>query len=217
MKRNRSRSVLAALVGGLLALGTGLSPLATTEARAETRVNDPFAVVPMGSLAPQHRDAVAEVIRDHHFHRKGDAESFPCSPDLYMTLVNEPVLTLALWQDLAQTPAWLRQIGPARFEGNDGSGATAVWEYVLRSPQMHVMLCSLTYTGPRQHIRLEGRVLLAVRSEYSKDAKSAPWVRHTIEIFVKIDSKGWKGVAKVARPIIENLLKDQIQEAGWFV
>src|SRR5205823_3196090 len=38
-----------------------------------------------------------------------------------------------------------------------------------------------------------------------------------IEAFVKIDSKVWKTVAKTVRPLIEKLLEDQVQEAGWFV
>ena len=44
-----------------------------------------------------------------------------------------------------------------------------------------------------------------------------PWIRHNVEAFVKIDSKGWKVVAKTFRPLLEKLLQDQVREAGWFV
>jgi hypothetical protein len=37
---------------------------------------DPAQIVPLHQLAPEHRDIVAEVIRDHTFHRQGDADTF---------------------------------------------------------------------------------------------------------------------------------------------
>jgi hypothetical protein len=43
------------------------------------------------------------------------------------------------------------------------------------------------------------------------------WVQHDVEVFVKVDSKGWKAVARTVRPVIERLLEDQVREAGWFV
>ena len=44
-----------------------------------------------------------------------------------------------------------------------------------------------------------------------------PWIQHDVEAFVKVDSKGWKALAKTVRPLLEKVLEDQVQEAGWFV
>ena len=38
-----------------------------------------------------------------------------------------------------------------------------------------------------------------------------------MDMYLKVDSKGWRALAKTARPVIENLLEDQVQEAGWFI
>jgi hypothetical protein len=38
-----------------------------------------------------------------------------------------------------------------------------------------------------------------------------------VEAFVKVDSKGWRALARTARPILEKVLEQQVQEAGWFV
>ncbi len=38
-----------------------------------------------------------------------------------------------------------------------------------------------------------------------------------IEAFVKVDSKGWKTLARTVRPLIERILEDQVREAGYFV
>ncbi|WZO99011.1 hypothetical protein EP7_000603 [Isosphaeraceae bacterium EP7] len=186
-------------------------------ALAAARRPEPAQVVPLEQLAPNLRDSVAETIRESTLHRKAPADSFPCNPRVYMTLLNEPLLTLALWQDLSASPVKLRKVALGRYEGEDGAGTTGVWEYAYRSPKLNVMHCSLNNAGPRGNTRLEGRVVLIVRSGYYKEVNGEPWVQHDLEAFVKVDSKGWKAAARTARPVIEKLLEDQIREAGWFV
>jgi hypothetical protein len=179
---------------------------------------DPAQVVPLDRLAPEHRAEVAEVIRDATIHRKGAPDTFPCQSAIYLSLVNEPGITLALWQDLADSPVRLRQLAPGRYEGTDGNGASATWEFALRSPTLHVFLCRLDYTSPRGNAHLEGRIVLVVRSGFFRESTSnEPVVRHDVEAFVKVDSKGWKTLARTVRPILEKVLEDQVQEAGLFV
>ncbi len=202
--------------GVLLAIGL-LAPASPTAARAGSRHFEPAEVVPMAQLAPQHREAVADLIRDPTVHRQGKPETFPCNPKVYLSLVNEPVLTLALWRDLSPTPAQLQQVSANRFVGSDGSGTSATWEYLLRSPRLHVMLCQLDYTTPRGNARLTGRILLVVRSNFFREVNGEFWVQHHVEAFVKVDSRGWKAVAATVRPLIERILEDQVQEAGLFV
>ena len=108
----------------------------------------------------------------------------------------------------------LKQVGPDRYEGTDGAGASAVWEFVHRSPKLHVLLCNLSYTTPRGDARLDARIVLLVHSGFYREVNGEPWVQHDVEAFVKVDSKGWKAVARTVRPVIEKLLEDQVREAG---
>jgi len=178
---------------------------------------DPAQVVPLDELAPEHRDVVAEVIREHTFHRQGEPDTFPCNGNLYLNLLNEPIVPLTLWKDLSDSPARLQKMGPNRYEGTDGSGSTAVWDFVLRSPRMHVLLAYFNYLSPHGNARVEARIVLIVRSTYHRDAKKEPLVEHDVEAFVKIDTKGWKALARSVRPLIERILEDQVREAGFFI
>ena len=200
-------------VGLLLAVFAGV----TGSGAAGPKRPDPAQVLPMEQVAPTARDAVAEVIRDSHFHRRGKSETFPCSPRVYANLLNEPALTLALWQDLGPTPARLQQVGPGKFRGIDGAGTTATWEFVVRSPRLNVLLCDLDYESPRGNARLKGRIVMIVRSGYFREVNGDFWVQQELEAFVKIDSRGWKAVGVTLKPLIEKLLEDQIGEAGLFV
>jgi hypothetical protein len=207
---------------GLLSWIVGMTALtsatfAGSTATAGARPIDPAQVVPLDKIAPEHRTGVAEVIREHTFHRQGKPETFPCNPRIYLCLLNEPALTLALWQDLSTSPVRLQQLGPNRYQGTDGNGATATWEFVHRAPKLHVLFCNLDYTSPRGAAHLEARIVLVVHTGYYREVNGEQWVQHDVEAFVKVDSKGWKAVARTIRPLIEKLLEDQVREAGWFV
>jgi hypothetical protein len=195
-----------ATVGGELARGAG-----------GLRRLDPVEVVPMAEIPPQHREAVADIVRNCQLRRRGAAETFPANPRLYLSLLGDPALTLSLWKDLSGTPAQLQPAGPGRYVGTDGAGATAEWEFLVRSPQLHILMCKLDYVSPRGAARLEGRIVLLVRSGYFREVDGATWVQQEIEAFVRVDSRGWKAVAATLRPLLEKVLEDQVKEAGLFV
>ncbi len=182
-----------------------------------TRPVDPAQILPLNQIAPERRDVVVEVIRDHTFHRQGEMDAFPCPSSLYLSLVNEPSLTLALWKDLSDAPVQLQKLGPNHYEGTDGSGASATWEFVLRSPRLHVMLAHLNYVSPHGNARVEARIILVVNTSYYQNNNREPWVQHNVEAFVKIDSRGWKTLGRTLRPVIERILEDQVKEAGYFI
>ena len=211
--RGIRRGSLAALALALAlnAAGSG------AQAGPGTKEADPARVVPMDRLAPALRASVTEVLAEPTFHHKGTPDTFPCHPKIYQALLYEPVLTLALWHDIATTPARLWQVGPEKFEGTDGAGTTASWEYAYKSPRLNVMLCTLEHATPRGNAKLNGRIVLVVRSAYFRESGGDFWIKHDVEAFVKIDSRGWKAVARTVRPLIEKLLEEQVQEAGLFV
>jgi hypothetical protein len=202
---------------GLVAAVCAFWSCAAAQAGLGSHAIDPATVVPLDKIAPEHREAVSEVIRDHTLHRKGAPETFPCNPRVYLCLVNEPALTLALWKDLSDSAVRLRQVSPNRYEGTDGNGASAVWDFVYRSPKLHVMLCNLNYASPRGTAKVDARIVLLLRSGFYREVNGEPWIQHDIEAFVKVDSMGWKAVARTVRPVVEKVLEDQVREAGWFV
>lgn len=209
-----TRRRFAASAMGLVA-GATIAPRRAIAAAA--RRPQPGQVLPMESIAPEHRESVADVIADHTIHRKGSADAFPCHSPVYLGLVNQPAITLALWQDLATSPVRLRQVSPGKYEGSDGAGASATWEFVHRSPKLHGLLAHLDYTSPRGNAHLQGRIVLVVHSGYYREVNGEPYVQHDVEAFVKVDSKGWKALARTVRPILEKVLEEQVHEAGLFV
>lgn len=214
---DRLRSAVGKAVGLLLTLSICLTHAAMGAGIGWNRT-DPAQVVPLEQIPAEFRETVSEVIRDHTFHRRGDAEAFPCNPSMYLALVNEPAITLALWKDLADNPVRIRRTGPDSYTGEDGSGSSASWQYVLRSSKIHVVLANLSYIGgARGSTRIDARLVLVLRTGYYREVNKESYVQHDVEAFVKVDSKGWKTLARTLRPVVERLLEDQVKEAGQFV
>jgi hypothetical protein len=214
----RRSQILGKIVPVVLA-GMIVPGVETSQARGGLgpRSVDPAQIVPLHQIVPERRDMVAEVIREHTFHRQGEPDTFPCPSSLYLSLVGEPAATVALWKDLSDSPVQLQKVAPNRYEGTDGSGSSAVWEFVLRSPQLHVLLAFFNYVSPHGNARIDARIVLIVNSTYHRDSNREPWVQHTVEAFVKVDSIGWKTLARTLRPVIERILEEQVREAGHFV
>lgn len=213
------RGVMIRVVVAVVAVVTVVTIAATSSAAAGLggRHIDPAQVVPLDQLAPEHRDIVAEVIRDHTFHRLGEADTFPCPASLYLSLLNEPHLTVALWKDLSDSPVQFQKVSANRYQGTDGSGSTATWDFVLRSPRMHVLLAYFNYVSPHGNAKVDARIVLVVNTSYYKDGKQETIVQHNVDAYVKVDSKGWKTVARTMRPVVERILEDQVKEAGYFI
>ncbi len=207
--------------GLVVVFALALAPLPANETTAQAglgaRPRDPVTVIPLDQVAVEHRASVAETIRDATFHRQGDSDAFPCHSKLYLNLLNEPAITLALWKDLGDSPVRLRQVSSSLYQGTDGAGASASWEYLIRTPNLTVLLGHLDYNGPRGNVQLQGRIVMVIRSGFYREVNGENYVKHDIEAFVKVDSKGWKTAAKTIRPIIEKLLEEQVREAGWFI
>ncbi len=194
-----------------------LVPIPRAGAGLGTRHTDASQVVPLDQLAAEYREPVSEVISDHTFHRQGEPETFPCHGSLYLSLLDEPLVPLTLWKDLSASPVQLQKIGPDRYQGTDGAGASAVWDFVLRTPRLHILLAYFSYVSPRSSARVDARIVLIVRSSYVHDSNKEPWVQHDVEAYVKVDSKGWKALARTVRPLIERILEEQVREAGYFI
>jgi hypothetical protein len=216
MIQPRTRRALMSLLMILAILGPW--PMPCPPVCAGPRRNEAAQLVPLDQIAPEARASVIEVLSTPTFHRKGAPETFFCHPQIYLSLLGEPTLTLALWKDLnTASPVRLQQVGPDRFIGTDDAGTTATGGFVLRSPRLHVMHGQFECISPRGNARLEGRIVLIVRSDYQARGRGQVVIQQEVEVFVKIDSRGWRTVAKTVRPLVDRFLEDQVREAGWFV
>ena len=141
--RRKAATLVVGLVGFLAASAPPASP-------AGPRSIDPALVLPLDKIPPQHRESVVEIIRDHTIHRKGRRRYLP----LPLEGLPEPAERAGDHPGALAGPRRLRPSGsgsstPTAIRGPTAAGTTATWEYVHRSPKLHVLLSDLDYVSPR--------------------------------------------------------------------
>ena len=56
--------------------------------------------------------------------------------------------------------------------------------------------------------------MLIVHTGYFREVNNEPYIQHDVEAFVKVDSKGWKTLARTVRPLIDHVLEEQVRKPG---
>ena len=74
----------------------------------------------------------------------------------------------------------------------DRSGSTATWEFVLRTPRVHVLLAYFNFVSPHGNARVDARIVLVVNTAYMRDNNKESFIQHNVNAYVKVDSRGWK-------------------------
>lgn len=174
--------------------------------------------LPLDRIALSRRALVAELIAHPTVHHQTVPRVFPADHRLYQTLLDSPVLTLALWKELGLSGASLVQESPLRYRGEDGSGSSAVWEFVYRSPTIRIILGRTSYQGVLfNHQRIETTTLLVLRTGYYREVNHQAYVEHKLETYIRVETAGWRALARTLNTVADRLLEDRMQEALLFI
>ena len=183
---------------------------------APGRTDHPAQVVPW-----PNRGAVArrrsEIIRENTFHHRGAPETFPCNSRVYLSLLNEPALTLALWKDLSASPVRLQQMGPnllPRQRRQRRGGHLGVRLPLAEAPRPAVqppVQQSPRHRPPRGADRPDRPFGVLPRGQRRPvDPARRRGLRE--DRLQRLEDR-----RQDIRPVLEKLLEDQVREAGWFV
>jgi hypothetical protein len=179
--------------------------------------DDAKALIPWKKLDEKTRTKLEEVVEQPTVYHRTPSEVFACSPELYLLLLNEPVLTLELWRSLGNADATLEAVGPNQFEGKDGHASNGRWEFVYRSPELTVIYAEGQYHGPLLGSTLETKSVLVLRAAYFQERDGKQYVKHQLDGYVKADAGSLKPVAKALKPLFQKSVESTMQESLWFV
>jgi hypothetical protein len=190
----------------MLSLGAGEQP-----------TDDAKALIPWKKLDDKTRAKLEEVVDGPTVYHRTASEVFASSPDLYLLLLHDPVLTLELWRALGNADATLVAVGPNQFEGKDGHASTGRWEFVYRSPELSVVYAEGQYHGPLLGSTLETKSVLVLRTAYFQERDGKQYVKHQLDGYVKADAGSLKPLAKALKPLFQKSVESTMQESLWFV
>jgi len=179
--------------------------------------DDAKSLIPWKKFDEKTRAKLEEVVEQPTVYHRTPSEVFACSPELYLLLLHEPVLTLELWRSLGNADATLQAVGPNQFEGKDGHASTGRWEFVYRSPELSVIFAEGQYHGPLLGSTLETKSVLILRTAFFQERDGKQYVKHQLDGFVKADAGSLKPVAKALKPLFLKSVEGTMLESLWFV
>lgn len=203
-----SNSLRICLTIAFCILSVGASDPPTEEAKS---------LIPWKKFDEKTRAKLEEVVEQPTVYHRTPSEVLACSPELYLLLLHEPVLTLELWRSLGNADATLQAVGPNQFEGKDGHASTGRWEFVYRSPELTVIYAEGQYHGPLLGSTLETKSVLVLRTAYFQERDGKQYVKHQLDGYVKADAGSLKPIAKALKPLFHKSVEATMQESLWFV
>lgn len=174
-------------------------------------------LIPWDSLDTEVREKLESVVDHATIHHRCPAEVFACSPDLYLLLLHDPVMTLELWKQLGESKATLDQTSPDHFKGSDGQASSGRWEFVYKTPELHVIYAEGQYKGTLLGGTLETKSVLVLRTVFFEERDGRRYVKHQLDGFVKAESGNLKPLAKALKPVFEKSVESTMKESTWFV
>jgi hypothetical protein len=172
-----------------LALGLGIAP-----ARAERSEEDDMAAkvtaaqFPLEQVPAAYRAKVEVLLKQPTAYCRGPIEAFPCQPQVYAWLLDNPHLGFRAWRALGVKCATVEQKPDGSFEGADPLGSELKFTEVLREPNRRVWYAEGQARPAPLAPSIALKVVLLLRHHEVVGADGRIGVRHRAELFAQFDA-----------------------------
>ncbi|MGQ9605051.1 MAG: hypothetical protein ACUVTW_02555 [Thermogutta sp.] len=173
--------------------------------------------IPWEQLSPQSRERVLEVVNRAALFRRMPSRVIECEPDFYQFLIENPNLVVGVWQVLGVTKMRLEQRGDGGYLMDDAAGTTAHLQYVLRSPNCHVVYGEGQYSGPFMLRPVQGRCVVVLNSAYIREGEGRAYVSAELDLFVQIDRAGLELLTKAMNPFFGAMAENNYRQTFAFL
>lgn len=184
---------------------------------ADPSLEEAQSLIPWEKIEEKAKAKIEDVVNKPTVHHRSASEVFACSPELYLMLLHDPVLTLEMWKTLGMSGVTLEQVSPGQYQGSDGRSTSGRWEFVYQSADLNVIYSEGEYRGPLMGASLQTRSVLVLRSTFFEERDGKKYVKHQMDAFVRAESGSLKPLTKALRPLFLKSVEMTVQETLWFV
>ncbi len=212
------------MIGGLILLAcTASSRAVATEVPQSKAVTSRQArdeatrTVPFDKLSKTARTKALAVINDTSLFRRLPVQTIDCEPDLYRFVVEHPELVVNMWEVMGITKMTLDRVDTNRFRVVDGEGTKGTMEYLLSTPDLHIIYSEGTYDGPLYARTVRGRCLMVLRTTSQREQNGRYTITSRLDTFLAVDNLGVEILAKTFQPVIGRAADHNFSETAQFV
>jgi hypothetical protein len=128
---------------------------------------------------------------------RGPAETFPCAPEQYYWLLDNPDRAVVAWRRLGAKCVSIERRGPGKFGYTDETGGDITWETIYQAPGLRVWLAEGKVKPSAVLPLVPVKALIILRHSEGKSPDGAVVMNHQAEVVVHTDSKAASAVTKM--------------------
>ena len=127
----------------------------------------------------------------------GKSETFPCTPEQYYWLLDNPDRAVTAWRRLGAKCVGINRRGPGKFGYTDETGTELIWETIHQTPGMRIWFAEGKVKPSAVLPLVPVKALLVLRYAPGKTPAGAVMVQHHAEVIISTDSKAAVAVTKM--------------------
>jgi hypothetical protein len=178
---------------------------------------DALRSIPLGKLSVENRAKVNSVLSNVSVFRRMPTRVADCDPDLYLFLVRHPDVVVNIWEVFRISRLRLRQTGDGQFQVSETDGATATFEFVYQSHDLHVLYGEGVYQGPLLTRPVKGRGVLVLKAGYVRETNGRYYVTSRLDSFLNIEPAAAELVTKTVSPVLGKTVDNNFVQTLAFV
>jgi hypothetical protein len=174
------------------------------------------AQVPLDKLEPQLRTKVADLLQNAPLFLRGPVESFPCRPNVYHWLLDQPEWAIHCWRLLGVCKATIARQPDGAFLGKDHFGSELRWRPILSESGRRIWYAegSGRLAPLMPLVQLRAVVFLRYQTVQGEDGRIG--IRHRVDMFAQYDSKTVDILSKLGGMSAESAGKKVLEQIGLF-
>jgi hypothetical protein len=128
---------------------------------------------------------------------RGPAETFSCTPDQYLWLLDNPDRAVLAWRKLGAKCVSIQRRAPGKFGYVDEAGSDVSWETIHQSPGLRVWYAEGKVKASTVLPLVPVKALVFLRHADGKMPDGNVVVQHQTEVVIHTDSKAAAAVTKL--------------------
>lgn len=173
--------------------------------------------LPYSELAPADRERVRPVLESPTLFRRLPKIRCEIDPRTYTFFTAHPDVAVSIWRAMGISEMQLYQTGPREYETDLRDGTQGVITVLHSSSGRQVVLCEGQFKSPLLAKPIQSTGLLALETEFTRDAGGRTFVTHTADVFVLFPSNTVEAVARLISPMSFKMADRNFEEVTLFL
>lgn len=175
------------------------------------------AGIPFERMTASAAERIKQTINSRAIFKHLPESTIPCTPELYIQLIRYPELVCNMWELMGAAKFRVNRTADFEFTVSDLKGSTSQVELIYGTQNTHVFFIEGNYKGPLLVKNIQAKTVVVIHSSFDVDDNNKPITKHSIDLFMNLDSGIGEIVEGVVVPLFMKVTEWNYDEISKFV